>query len=110
MPWSRRRRWLLPFVVFVVLGSWLISHYLNQLSVKGVVTVEGRPVAGARVRLQKTDQFAVTDENGRFRLSRTKGERVTAWKEGFFIAGAPLSTSPLAIALTPFAKRRQRRL
>jgi hypothetical protein len=92
-------------------------------SIFGEVHDERGPVPGARVRFQGTSQAVLTDAEGRFRLPRPSpyrlpiaagGEgrvrgpgnsaRVTAWKEGYFIAGAPADASPLAIRLTPLPR------
>jgi hypothetical protein len=65
--------------------------------------VDGRgPVAGARVRFKGHTQAVLTDQDGRFQLSLVTGpDRVTACKEGYFIAGAPAHTSPLTLDLKP---------
>jgi hypothetical protein len=105
---SHRRLWLLWLLslVLVSLVFWLVARRFASAedSVTGIVTVGGRPVAAARVRVRTTEHFADTDENGRFQLKRSlcpKGARLTAWKDGFFIAGTSLDASPLALSLTP---------
>ena len=55
-----------------------------------VMDPEGKPVAGATVRIKTTEQTSVTDEAGRFMLSNlTPGEAVilTAWASGYYIGG-----------------------
>src|SRR4051812_19520737 len=53
------------------------------------------PVGGARVRLKGTATSERTDACGRFRLPRNpRARRVTAWKEGYPIAGARVSGVP----------------
>ena len=44
------------------------------------------PVAGALVRIKGGRQHTTSDAMGHFRLP-TQAGRLTAWKEGFFIAG-----------------------
>jgi hypothetical protein len=68
----------------------------------GRVLAGDSPVEGARVRLKATAHAATTDAHGRFRLPRPDGAgRVTAWKDGFLIAGAGLDADPLDLRLTP---------
>ncbi len=68
----------------------------------GRVTGPAGPLAGVRVRLQATDTISATDRHGFFHLHRTDpARRVTAWKEGFLIAGAPSGVPPLALHLKP---------
>src|SRR5262245_2360633 len=52
---------------------------------RGQVTVGNEPAANATVRLKGTTATTRTDPQGRFEL-RGRGERITAWKEGYFIA------------------------
>jgi hypothetical protein len=63
------------------------------------------PVADALVRFQGQRLFSRTDAQGRFRLPRFPASpaRVTAWKEGYFIAGAEADSSVL-LRLTPLPK------
>src|SRR5262249_47196873 len=62
----------------------------------------GEGVAGATVRYKGTATQTRTDAAGRFTLPRLAGpSRVTAWKEGFLIAGADRGTDPLTLALEP---------
>jgi hypothetical protein len=66
-------------------------------AVYGVVRDRRGPVAGAKVRFQATDRATVTDAQGRFRLPSPLGaQRVTAWKDGYFIAGASADRTAVA--------------
>jgi len=60
-------------------------------SVEGIVIdVSGRGVPGATVRIQATTLASTTRTDGRFRLDPADPQpsfRVTAWKEGFYVAG-----------------------
>jgi Cytochrome c554 and c-prime len=102
----RRLLWLFPLFLLGLLAFWLVARSFvpSDRSLSGVVTMNGQPVAGARVRVQTTDPFAVTDNHGRFHLvesANSKGKRLTAWKDGFFIAGTAVNASPLALSLAP---------
>jgi hypothetical protein len=58
-----------------------------------VVDSEGRPIAGARVRLQATSTSTLTDRSGSFRLQRPPGASsavIAAWKDGYFNGGEKL--------------------
>jgi hypothetical protein len=103
---SRRRLlWLLPFVILLPLVGWPVARRFSSIpsedALSGIVTANGQPVAGARVRLQTTEHFAETDPHGRFRFPHQSNQgRLTAWKEGFFIAGIALDAKPLSLSLT----------
>jgi hypothetical protein len=60
-----------------------------------------QPVAGARVRFQADSLLAFTDGLGRFRLPVEAGtnRRITAARNGYFIAGVDSGTSPLRLDL-----------
>lgn len=66
--------------------------------VMGQVCDEKGPCAGVRVRIKGTGHFTETDAEGRFRLAGD-GRRVTAWKEGYFIAGAAIGDGPVMLKL-----------
>lgn len=68
-----------------------------------VVDAQG-PVAGARVRWQGSSRAVVTDATGAFRLPpRPPGAsgRITAWKEGYLIAGTSPEEQPVRLELRP---------
>ena len=69
--------------------------------IMGEVMDGDTPVAGARVRFKGDLQTVLTDVQGRFRLPPppTPSSRVTAWKEGYLIAGARADSVPLRINL-----------
>src|SRR5690606_19987942 len=69
----------------------------------------GRPVEGARVRLQTAPDYVLTDADGRFRLPRPTsiadagsepGPMITAAKVGYLIAGVPAGDG-IEIQLSP---------
>ena len=77
-------------------------------SVTGVVLEEaGGPLVGAVVRLRATDHATQTDSQGRFVLSGfppTLRVRVTAWAEGYYVAGRTLWpwNGEATLRLTPY--------
>jgi len=74
---------LIPVIVLVGPGE--------PIDVKGaVVDAAGAPVRGATVRVQTTDTAATTGADGRFTITAPEPGapvRLTAWAEGYFIAG-----------------------
>lgn len=69
--------------------------------VTGEVRDGNGPVAGATVRFQGGVVSDTTDRQGHFRLPRGGhlSGRLTAWKDGYFIAGSPLDADPLRLLL-----------
>jgi hypothetical protein len=68
--------------------------------VTGLVVSGKDAISAARVRFKGTAHSTLTDTSGRFRLTG-RGERVTAWKPGFFIGGVPAGGGPLRVDLRP---------
>jgi hypothetical protein len=70
---------------------------------QGQVCTRHQPLAGATVRLKGSADAVKTDSAGRFvlPLGLASTRRVTAWKEGHFIAGAPLDANPFLLTLQP---------
>jgi hypothetical protein len=98
------RRWFLAFLVLALVSCIIWFALRRDDSIKGVVVADGRPVRDARVRVQTTAHVTHPDDAGRFHFPPSdcpSGGRVTAWKEGYFIAGAPLDAAPLKLELTP---------
>jgi hypothetical protein len=89
-----------PGIMATMKPSWLVLLLLAALGLAlgllsrrppppllaGQVRDVDGPVAAARVRYKGTAQSTHTDHAGRFVLPRSSN-RVTAWKEGYFIAG-----------------------
>src|SRR5438045_3182370 len=74
----------------------------EHVVLRGQVRDARGPLAGTRVRLQGTAVAAETDAEGHFRLPRRPSvRRVTAWKEGYFIAGASVDDHPPILRLVP---------
>jgi Cytochrome c554 and c-prime len=107
MRWSRR--WLFLVVGLGILAVLILStdwspHPAPTTTAvyQGTVRDDNGPLADALVRLQTTDRFTHTESDGRFRLrTDATGQRLTAWKEGYFIGGTALDATPLDIRLTP---------
>ncbi len=102
-----QRRWLLLATAVAILGLLIVAAFwlsrppvstLPKTDYEGTVRDDHGTLADAVVRLQTTDHFSHTDAAGRFRLARDGDHRVTAWKEGYFIAGAP-TDAPLDLLL-----------
>jgi hypothetical protein len=82
-------------LLFVLPGGLLLallhSPALPEPSpvlLRGVVQDDSGPVAGATVRVKGSVVSTLSDAAGRFRLPATLGtDRLTAWKEGYLIAG-----------------------
>ena len=83
-----------------VLGCAVVWPGLPLL--RGLVWDANGPVAGARVRLKGTAEAAITGPDGSFHLLCRPGpsRRVTAGKEGYYIAGVPIPPSQLLLTLT----------
>jgi hypothetical protein len=72
-------------------------------TVEGNVYNQRGPVEGALVRWKGQPNPAWSDALGHFRLAYSNGEpeRLTAWKAGYFIAGADGKRKPLVLDLRP---------
>ncbi len=89
---------LAPGLILLLLLTLLagLAVVTPSLYVAGQVRDADGPVTGARVRLKGAALTARTDVRGRFRFPYSfSGRRVTAWKEGYFIGGSRLSSSPV---------------
>jgi hypothetical protein len=114
-------RWsvlLLVIAAFVSLALFHAHHWLrrtdslqanddNSGAVFGRVYDDQGPVAGANVRFKGAADAVRSDADGRFRLPRSASgsTRITAWKEGYRIGGAPVTTSPVVIRLAPLPRQ-----
>jgi hypothetical protein len=64
------------------------------------------PLAGALVRVKGYPDSTTSDADGRFQLPPAPHRgRVTAWKDGYFIAGSPLDAAPLNLQLHPLPQQ-----
>lgn len=87
----------------------LLLLFWNVQRVEGVVLNEGgQPVAGATVRIRTTVYATQTDSNGRFTLagfSPAFKVRVTAWADGYYVAGRAVWpwNSETTLTLSPYA-------
>lgn len=98
-------RWLaVGCLTIASCGLWFrgASRPTAPRTISGQVLSNSEPVEAARVRIQGEPSFVLTDDRGRFTLWRPQSgaSRVTAAKEGHFIAGASAESRPLMIELT----------
>jgi Cytochrome c554 and c-prime len=101
----RRSSAIVVFVTLLALPALLILSLSDRRTqsryVFGQVIDDAGPVGGAVVRIKGKRDFSHTDADGHFRLPRPPTvERITAAKEGYFIAGIPSDAEPLLIRLT----------
>jgi hypothetical protein len=95
---ERRRISLFTLIACLTLLAGLLTLRLES----GRVSTPTGPAEGARVRLQGHGNSVVTDSCGRFHLPTSPDPtRITAWKEGYFIASARAGERPLEIRLRP---------
>lgn len=100
------KRWL--GWTFLALSVVLSACHPKPEGVSGrVVNEEGKPLAGAVVRIRATDHATVTDHEGNFNLiglSRDDEAFITAWVSGYYINGVDNvtpGTQELEIVLNP---------
>ncbi|MBN2045931.1 MAG: carboxypeptidase regulatory-like domain-containing protein [Anaerolineales bacterium] len=92
------------FLVLII-SLWLVLSACNGSAeeIVGVVLDDsGQPVAGAVVRVQTTENFTVSDEDGRFFVTNVpRGEEffITAWQRGYFIAGVPAQSGDSGVEI-----------
>ncbi len=83
--------------VFPLLLIILSACSANPNVLSGVVTDESGPLVGAVVRIQTTEVFAMTNEDGVFVFRDLPSDtpiKVTAWKSGYYISGGEKSYLP----------------
>ena len=105
------RRWLLLATTLgmsalgILLTFWLFQPRpapptQAATDYHGTVHDDTGPLADALVRVQTNDRYTHTDIDGRFRLPADgRGQRLTAWKEGYFIGGTRLDASRFDLRL-----------
>jgi hypothetical protein len=79
-------RYILIFCLFC--QSLLFSQSEQVLT--GIVTDGSKPVTGAVIRWQASENFVVSDDEGTFEIAQNTEQvsnLLTAWKEGFFNGG-----------------------
>lgn len=90
-------------VALVLLWKWIersTSAPTSGDEIDGEVRDEIGPVAGATVRIKGRAESVASDDNGRFHLAGPReSSRVTASKDGYFIAGASTHLNPLRLQL-----------
>jgi hypothetical protein len=93
---------LLAGLAAFALGRRVVHSPVGSAEVTGQVVAEGRPLAGALVRVKGSAVTARADSAGRFRLPfpTSPSARITAWHEGHLIGGARLRPGPLTLRLS----------
>jgi mono/diheme cytochrome c family protein len=83
---------------WVVIGGLLFTGCgKTSNTISGIVQDEFRPVSGAIVRVQTSDIFTTTDENGQFEIAGLPADnpvRLTAWASGYYIVASEDEVSP----------------
>ncbi len=103
------RRLAMALVSFVAVAI-VASLSIRIGTVSGIILDSaGQPLSGATVRIKATDTVSVTDADGRFTLSGfppSSSPRITAWKDGYYIAGgsALLWDREVEIELTAYGR------
>jgi hypothetical protein len=99
-----KRSRVLLHLLLLLLSGWIVFRFLpikSASTIVGEVHDANGPVAGAVVRYKGQAESVHTAADGRFVLPKIAGvgTRITASKEGYFIAGAPADSSPLVLNL-----------
>src|SRR5262245_20753007 len=90
-------------LLFVALGALVLLAPRRDSGLRGRVVGPDGPLAGALVRIQGSATHTHSDPTGAFALPA--GRRITAWKDGFLIAGTEASGLPLRLRLPPLPGR-----
>lgn len=105
---STRSTTLCLFAILLLTLSYLLvgttqPNPPERSGIHGRVMGPHGPMAFASVRIKGTSRETLTDREGRFAfpLSQINSGRVTVAEHGFFIAGAPITRSPLELLLEP---------
>ena len=103
------RRILIPLIAVILLVVPLAAicifffrphHGPTRSDLTGRVVSDSGPIEGAVVRFQGNPEHSFTNANGDFTLPRSRSTaRVTASKDGHFIAGTSADTQPMQIRL-----------
>jgi hypothetical protein len=82
----------------LLLGMLLVAGCTTSSgTIEGVVQDQDGPISGAVVRVQTTEIFTITDENGLFTLEGFQDKepvKLTAWALGYYIGGGDQTISP----------------
>jgi len=79
----------------------------NKETYRGIVTYDDFPVAAAVVRIQGSDQFTLTDQEGFFEIKPITEKVpvvITAWKEGHYIGWSETASpdEPISISISRY--------
>jgi hypothetical protein len=108
---TRSKNLLFGYTLIVVLLFTSCEELFGRRiedAVFGYVVNESGPVNGAVVRIQATETYAITNENGYFAFLDLESDDhvvVTAWTEGHYIGWAETvpSSQPISISLSPYS-------
>lgn len=103
-----RARLALALLLGGAVSAWLLQREGDDRNspIRGVVLGPAGAEAGTRVRAQATAITTLTDGDGNFTLPPTAaGRRMTAWKDGFLIAGLRNDRPHLQLTLRPLPGR-----
>lgn len=98
-----RKRCVLSFGIVLAISVLAFLGFRDpaqRQKISGVVLDDQGPISGAVVRLQATEISTKTDSNGRFALTLLPPEEsvmITAWAEGYYIAGVEASPGEMDI-------------
>jgi hypothetical protein len=99
-------------IILIFAGALCFAYPFRQLFVpakklQGVILDDTGPVAGSRIKWQGSLTSVLSNSDGTFELPiiANNPERVTASKEGYFIAGSPLAAGHLTLKLNPLPTR-----
>ncbi len=102
--WKGHQRLLALFLLVGLAFSLLVFSGTSRQTlfpIQGQVFGGGDPVAGARVRFRGQPASVLTDADGLFQIPPPRREKghLAVCKEGYIIAGAPVSSAPLVFNL-----------
>ncbi len=101
---------LVVFLLALGGACFLLESCATGNTLSGVVRDSSGPVSGAIVRIQTTNEFTLTNNEGEFTFSELPfGESVSlsAWKPGYYIGGGetfPVGTHDIRITLVPLTE------
>jgi hypothetical protein len=95
-------KWRFTLLIFLFCQSYLTSQANHIIS--GIVTDGTNPVPDAVVRWQTSQNFVLSDVNGKFKIeiqNKQNSYLLTAWKEGYYNGGVEVKpeTNPVEIVL-----------
>ena len=90
-------------LVGIGLMLWLRVAAANSATISGIIVDAGGPISSASVRVRATENQTFSDSSGAFTLGGLNpGEmvEVTAWADGYYIAGLKVTPPVSGVSLT----------